>query len=154
MAARSGYDRGMGSAHSVNGMRRNRGSAVPFRLLWLAAVLISVLVAHGARAENAEGHLVSAAPVAALAAAPADSGSWLAPEDGGRSGHPDHPGQHSHELCVSAPPQQGAAVTLPCAKPLMGSCLSAPPPGRCGPPPRAAALPPPRGATGSVVQQV
>ncbi|MGG7570763.1 hypothetical protein [Streptomyces sirii] len=145
----------MATARSFNGRVRNRGSAVPFRLLWLAALLISVLVAHGARAESAEGHLVSAVPIAAAAA---ESGAWLAPEDGGHSEHPGHPadpGQHSHELCVSAPPQQGTSVAHPCAKPLTGSAWHAPTQGRSGPPPRAAAAPPPlNGATGSVVQQV
>ncbi len=148
----------MATARWFNGRVRNRGSAVPFRLLWLAALLISVLVAHGARAESAEGHLVSAVPIAAAPAAAAESGAWLAPEDGGRFEHPGHPadpGQHSHELCVSAPPQQGTSVALPCAKPLAGSSWHAPARGRSGPPPRAAVAPPPlNGATGSVVQQV
>ncbi|MFE1776082.1 hypothetical protein [Streptomyces sp. NPDC059008] len=148
----------MGTARSINGSMRNRGSAVPFRLLWLAALLISVLVAHGARAESAEGHLVSAVPIAAASAASADSGAWLAPEDGGRSehpAHPGHPGQHSHELCVSAPPQQGTSVAHPCAKPLMGSSWRAPTQDRSGPPPGASSAPPPlNGATASVVRQV
>ncbi|WP_128508535.1 hypothetical protein [Streptomyces inhibens] len=148
----------MATARSINGMQRNRGSAVPFRLLWLAALLISVLVAHGARAESAEGHLVSAVPVAASSAAAADSGGWLAPEDSGHAdhpGHPGHPGHHSDELCVSAPPQQGAAVALPCVTPMAGSSRSAPVPVRSGAPVGAsAALPPLRSTAGSVIQQV
>ncbi|MFI0711160.1 hypothetical protein ACH4SK_10975 [Streptomyces inhibens] len=148
----------MATARSTNGMQRNRGSAVPFRLLWLAALLISVLVAHGARAESAEGHLVSAVPVAASSAAAADSGGWLAPEDSGHTEQPGHPGRgghHSDELCVSAPPQQGAAVALPCVTPMAGSSRSAPVPGRSGVPVGAsAALPPLRSTAGSVIQQV
>lgn len=98
----------------ANSGMRNRGSAVPFRVLWLAAVLISVLVAHGARAESAEGHLVNAVPVAA--AATADSGAWLAPEHSGHCEQPEHPGHpehHSDELCVgpaAAGRRPGAAV--------------------------------------------
>ncbi|MFI5523239.1 hypothetical protein [Streptomyces platensis] len=139
----------------ANSGMRNRGSAVPFRVLWLAAVLISVLVAHGARAESAEGHLVNAVPVAA--AATADSGAWLAPEHSGHCEQPEHPGppEHADELCVSGLPQQGAAPTLPCPTCSAGRTWQPPVPTRSGAFAGArAALPPLRGATASVVQQV
>ncbi|WP_327223984.1 hypothetical protein [Streptomyces platensis] len=140
----------------ANSGMRNRGSAVPFRVLWLAAVLISVLVAHGARAESAEGHLVNAVPVAA--AATADSGAWLAPEHSGHCEQPEHPGHpehHSDELCVSGLPQQGAAPALPCPTPSAGCAWQPPAPGRSGASAGArAVLPPLRSATASVVQQV
>ncbi|MEU8781932.1 hypothetical protein [Streptomyces sp. NPDC048637] len=143
----------MATVRSVNSRMRNRGSAVPFRVLWLAALLISVLVAHGARAESAEGHLVNAVPVAASATA--DSGAWLAPEHSGHSQQPEHPGHHSDELCVSGQPQQGTAVSLPCPTPSTGSSWHPPAPGRSGASAGArTALPPLRSATGSVVQQV
>ncbi|GAU67052.1 hypothetical protein SSP35_04_01330 [Streptomyces sp. NBRC 110611] len=151
---------------------RDRGSAVPFRLLWLVALVIGVLVAHGARAESPEGHLLTALPAAASAAAQptavsgpipavdshAGSDARPAPRTGGcsePSGPPGHPGEHSHELCVSGQPQQGAAVSLPCTRPLTGFSWTAPAQARPGPSARAgAALPPLSGATGSVVQQV
>ncbi|MGA5560704.1 hypothetical protein ACPCUV_05895 [Streptomyces platensis] len=139
----------------ANSGMRNRGSAVPFRVLWLAAVLISVLVAHGARAESAEGHLVNAVPVAA--AATADSGAWLAPEHSGHCAQPEHPGhpEHADELCVSGLPQQSAAPTPPCPTPSAGCAGQPPAPDRSGAFAGArAALPPLRGATNSVVQQV
>ncbi|MEU9120925.1 hypothetical protein AB0C96_13875 [Streptomyces sp. NPDC048506] len=166
----------MASARSTNGRVRDRGSAVPFRVLWLTVVLISVLVAHGARAESAEGPLLGAVPAAVASAvadpdtaAAADSGTAAAADPGVRRapdagipaehadhpGHPGHSGEHSHELCVSGHPQQGAAVPPPCARPLTGSSWRTPTQGRHAPPmPAAAALPPPVGGPGSVVQQV
>ncbi|MGY5126646.1 hypothetical protein [Streptomyces nigrescens] len=143
----------METVRSANSSMRNRGSAVPFRVLWLAALLISVLVAHGARAESAEGHLVSALPVAASAAA--DSGAWLAPEHSGHSEQPEHPGHHSDDLCVSGQPQQGAAMTLLCPAPAAASSWHPPAQSWSGSSAGARfALPPLRSATGSVVQQV
>ncbi|MFE1172561.1 hypothetical protein [Streptomyces sp. NPDC058773] len=141
----------------ANGRMWSRGSAVPLRVLWLAALLISVLVAHGARAETAEGHLVNALPVAASAVV-AEHDTWLAPEHPGHSGHsgqPDDPGQHSDELCVSGQPQQGAALALPCPTPSAVSSWQPPTQGRSGAfAGGRAALPPLRGAAESVVQQV
>ncbi|MFJ3951965.1 hypothetical protein ACIPXV_18250 [Streptomyces libani] len=143
----------MATIRSANSGMRNRGSAVPFRVLWLAALLISVLVAHGARAESAEGHLVNALPVGASAAA--DAGGWLAPEHSGHSEEPEHPGHHSDELCVAGQSQQGAAVALPCPTPAAGSSWHPPAQSRSGASENArAGLPPLRSATGSVVQQV
>ncbi|MFI1501090.1 hypothetical protein [Streptomyces platensis] len=137
----------------ANSGMRNRGSAVPFRVLWLAAVLISVLVAHGARAESAEGHLVNAMPVAA--AATANSGAWLAPEHSGHCEQPENPEHHSDELCVSGLPQQGAATALPCPTPSAGCAWQPPAADRAGAFAGArAALPPLRSATASVVRQV
>ncbi|MFF4605003.1 hypothetical protein ACFY12_20000 [Streptomyces sp. NPDC001339] len=163
----------MATARSANAGMRDRGSAVPFRLLWLVALVIGVLVAHGARAENAEDHLLSALPAMASSAAlptaaasgpvtavdsDTDPDARLAPRAGERSeapGHPGHLGEHSHELCVSGHPQKGAAVSLPCAHPLTGFSWGAPTRDRLGPSAHAgAALPPMSGATGSVVQQV
>ncbi|MFI2261113.1 hypothetical protein OHU45_07825 [Streptomyces tubercidicus] len=144
----------MATVRSASSGMRSRGSAVPFRVLWLAALLFSVLVAHGARAETAEGHLVNAMPAAASAAT--ESGAWLAPEHGGHSGQPEHPGHHSDELCVSGQPQQGAAMALPCPTPAADSSRHPLAQSRSGASAgaRAAALPPLRNATGSVVQQV
>lgn len=175
----------MATAGSSNGTMRDRGSAVPLRLLWLAVLLISVLVAHGARAESAEGHLVNAVPIASAAAksvgaeasavdtatgsgadtatgsgahstaSAVHSGAWLVAEESGHAEHPGHPEPHSHELCVSGQPQQGAAVALVGAKPTAGSSWRAPTQGRIASPVGAcAALPPLSSTTGSVVQQV
>ncbi|MGW3009141.1 hypothetical protein ACWC9R_09910 [Streptomyces sp. NPDC001219] len=144
----------MATVRAANGRMRNRGSAVPFRVLWLAALLISVLVAHGARAETAEGHLVNALPVA-TAAAEAGQDSWLAPEHPAHSGQPDAPGQHTDELCVSGQPQQGAAVPPPCPAPSAGTSWDPPVQGRSGASDGArSALPPLRGTASSVVRQV
>ncbi|MEU5213116.1 hypothetical protein [Streptomyces sp. NPDC020742] len=178
----------MATARSGNGRTRNRGSAVPFRLLWLATLLLGVLLAHGARAESAEGHLVSSLPAAAAApaatghgatdatavksralhakgldprgmdsraAAPA-AGGPLVPDDSGCAGHPDRSPSHSHELCVSAPPQQGGALAAPCVRAVPGGALRPTPSSvRCGSAVGAAAVRPPlHSATGSPVQQV
>ncbi|MFD8544093.1 hypothetical protein [Streptomyces sp. NPDC059649] len=162
----------MATARSLNCVRRHRPSAVPFPLLWLAALLLGVLIAHGARMESAEGHPVSAVPIAASTAAnagtwlaPDDAGAWLAPVSAGTwfashaAGpveHPHHPGdRHSDELCLSGQPPQGAPLASPCARPLTALSRPAPVPVHRGPLPGAAAsLPPPSGAPASVVQQV
>ncbi|MEE4422808.1 hypothetical protein [Streptomyces bugieae] len=144
----------MATARSLNGARRHRPSAVPFPLLWLAALLLGVLVAHGARAESPEVRPVSAVPVAAAAAA--GPGTWLAPEDAGPTEPRHHPGgHHSDEFCLAGQPQQGGPVASPCARPLTGPTRPAPVPVRFGRlPGTSAALPPPSGAPASVVRQV
>ncbi|MFJ9418851.1 hypothetical protein ACIRPT_32550 [Streptomyces sp. NPDC101227] len=161
----------MATARSPLRSVRDRGSAVPLRLLWPALlVLFCVALAHGARAESAEGHaagavpavsagpLVSAGPAAPAAATDPTAASHMAVDedghgvDGGRPAPPSH--VHSPELCLSGQPQQGPVLTLPCAARAAEAPARSPLWGRSGATGEASALPPLRSATGSVVQQV
>ncbi|KIZ14773.1 hypothetical protein [Streptomyces natalensis] len=138
----------MSTARSPRHSARDRGAAVPFRLLWpTLLVLFGVLLVHGAGAENA-GHAASSVPVMAVNAS----------VHAGHSDHGEHPGPpapvHSHELCVSGHPQQGGELTPPCPAPGTTSAVYAAGPVRAAAA-RGVPLPPPlRSATGSVVQQV
>ncbi|GAB7030252.1 hypothetical protein [Streptomyces platensis] len=142
----------MATARSLNFGRRHRPSAVPFRLLWLAALRLGVLVAHGARAESPRGPT-------------GDRGAGRGLRDR-RSRHPARArsrrtcgasappgGHHSDELCLSGRPRQGAPAS-PCARPLTGPSHPAPVPVHGGrlsgaPPPfRDPAAPRLRGAAG------
>ncbi|QHC24840.1 hypothetical protein [Streptomyces sp. GS7] len=152
---------------------RHRDRAVPLRALWAAVLLLAVLLAHGARAESAEGHLDSAVPAAArttaaaqraieaLDGAPARRAAHTvqpahsAPADPAH--HADHPapaGHPAHPVCLAGQVQQGAELAPPRAVSFAGSPCRAPVPARYGTPADAFALPPPSGTTGSVVQQV
>ncbi|WP_198540061.1 hypothetical protein, partial [Streptomyces sp. CT34] len=119
---------------------RHRDRAVPFRALWAAVLLLAVLLAHGARAESAEGHLDSAVPAAARTTAAAQQP--VAARDGVRAqraalpvhrAHPvhadpahsaDHPapaGHPAHPVCLAGQVQQGAELAPPRAVPFTGS---------------------------------
>src|SRR5438477_7325022 len=144
----------MATARSPRRSARDCGAAAPVRLLWpTLLVLFGVLLVHGAGAENAEHAASPVSPVPVMAVNASVHG-----DHGTHADHGEHPGPpapaHSHELCVSGHPQQGAELTPPCSAPGTTSKVYA-----AGPVRPAAArgvpLPPPlRGATGSVVQQI
>ncbi|MFF4954261.1 hypothetical protein ACWC2K_20770 [Streptomyces chattanoogensis] len=136
----------MATARSFPRTVRDRGTAVPFRLLWPTLLLLfGVALAHGASPENAEsahGHPVEITAVD-------ESGHHA------DSNHPAHPApSHSHELCLSGQPQPGPGLTLPGPTPLAAAPAPAPPRAASGAVGGTPALPPLRSATGSVVQQV
>ncbi|MGD3108166.1 hypothetical protein [Streptomyces sp. YGL11-2] len=152
---------------------RHRDRAVSFRALWAAVLLLAVLLAHGARAEGAEGHLDSAVPAAARTTAVAQqpveavygahvrrAADTVHPAHAAPAGpahHTDHPapaGHPAHPVCLAGQVQQGAELAPPRAASIAGPPCRAPVPARYGTPADAFALPPPSGTTGSVVQQV
>ncbi|WP_189296357.1 hypothetical protein [Streptomyces albospinus] len=154
---------------------RHRDRAVPFRALWAAVLLLAVLLAHGARAESAEGHLDSAVPAAARTTAAAQHpveardgapaqraahavhSAHAAPADPDhRTDHPAPAGHSAHPVCLAGQVQQGAELAPPRAAWFAAPpCRAAAPvPARYGTSAGTFALPPPSGTTGSVVQQV
>lgn len=129
-AAPSGYDHGMVTARSpfgTPGARRRAGAA---RVLWLGALLLTLLFAHGMGVEGQAGHVSPVAVTSSVLAADAHAKAHAKarasdrPQDAHHGTH-DAPGDgddHPGGECLSAQPQDPTPVVTapPCAGPGTG----------------------------------
>lgn len=101
---------------------RTRTSTGPLRVLWLAALLLSLAYTHGASAESAETHATAAtAQVHSHAQVEQDPAS-KAVDDSER--HGDEGSSHPAEGCVAGQPPQGPDLTATCPSPLDRSAVT------------------------------
>lgn len=157
----------MVTAWSPSGLLRARSSAGPLRLLWLAALLLSVAFTHGVHAESAEGHAMPGATASAHVsigmekghtggAGHTDDDAYPSPDVAAADDRHDGDGSsHPAQTCMSGQPQQGMNLAAPCLAPLdWAQHTHAYASGKSGPSRPESALPSSAGSRDSIVQQV
>ncbi|MEU2434423.1 hypothetical protein ABZ611_33945 [Streptomyces sp. NPDC007861] len=146
----------MVTAWTSSSNRRTRLSAGPLRLLWLAALLFSLVYTHGVSAETAAAHMTTSTAAAPAAHAGPDHKAVPAPDEDTPADHHDD-GQDSHPAgeCVSGQPQQAAGLSAPAPAPYEGqSPYLVTVAGKSGVSGDRSALPPPRSTMASVIQRI
>lgn len=159
--------RGMVTAWSRSGLLRARTSAGPLGLLWLAALLLSILFTHGVSPGGAEGHLTAVVTTPAYASAGSHQGHTSGAAHSDDVAYPSlqsmvaedrHDGDgssHSAQQCVSGQPQQGPDMAAPCLAALYWApATDAYAVGKSGPSRPESTVPSSTGLRVPVVQQV
>lgn len=133
------YCHDMVTACPPSAMAWCRPSRWPPRVLWVAALLLGLVYAHGVSAEGVAGHLAFGAVEQSATVSQGDTGTASAAVEKASGGGVEAPGDHrngdhdsshpAHE-CLVGQPQYGSVGAAPC--PAIFSRASAPPAGPSG----------------------
>lgn len=119
----------MVTAWPRSGLLRARSSAGLLRLLWLAALVLTVLLAHGVSTETTEGHVTAGVAASAHVSAGIHEGHSNGEADSDDvpyvpfeatvpGGSHDDASSHPGQACVAGQPQQGPDMAAPGLAPL------------------------------------